>query len=55
MIAANNVLNAAAMVAASAAAAGFAFLGMSPPSILLATGAGNLFVSLAILRALPFR
>jgi MFS family permease len=53
MIAANNVLNAAAMTVASLAATGFAAAGMSVPSILLATGVANVAVCLAILRVLP--
>jgi acyl-[acyl-carrier-protein]-phospholipid O-acyltransferase/long-chain-fatty-acid--[acyl-carrier-protein] ligase len=55
MIAANNVLNAAAMVIASLAAAALAFVHVSAPSILLLAAAANLAVAVWILRIVPGR
>ncbi len=45
MIAANNVLNAASMVAGAGVIAGLAALGIRPASVLMATGAVNLLVA----------
>ncbi len=53
MIAMNNVLNAAFMVAASLIAAGLAFAHVSAPRILLLTAAANLCAAVWILRILP--
>ena len=53
MIAMNNVLNAAAMVAASAVAAGLAVAHVSAPRILLLTAAANTLAAVWILRILP--
>ena len=53
MVAANNVVNAVAMVAAAGVAAVLAFWGMAPASVLLLTAALNLLVALWIMRLLP--
>ena len=53
MIAANNVVNAVAMVAAAGVAAGLAAAGMAPSTVLLVTAAANLLVALWIMRLLP--
>ncbi len=53
MIAANNVVNAAAMALAAGATALLALAGVAPATILLAAAAANLAVALWIVRILP--
>ena len=53
MIGANNVANAAAMVAAALATAALALAGASPATILAAAAIANLIVALWIIRILP--
>jgi acyl-[acyl-carrier-protein]-phospholipid O-acyltransferase / long-chain-fatty-acid--[acyl-carrier-protein] ligase len=52
-IAANNVINAAAMVAASAATMGLIAAGVSVPALFSLTGSATLIVALLLWRALP--
>jgi acyl-[acyl-carrier-protein]-phospholipid O-acyltransferase / long-chain-fatty-acid--[acyl-carrier-protein] ligase len=52
-IAANNVVNAAAMVAASIATMGLIAAGISIPGLFLLTGSGTLLVALLMWRCLP--
>ncbi len=53
MIAANNVVNAAAMAVAAVVTAGLALAGMAPARILLGAAAANFAVALWIVRILP--
>ena len=53
MVAANNVVNAAAMVAGAVAAAGLAVLGATPAAVLLGCAGLNLLVAGWIVRLLP--
>lgn len=53
MVAANNVVNAAAMVAGAVAAAGLAMLGAAPAHILMGCAGLNLLVAWRIVRILP--
>ena len=52
-IAANNVINAAAMVVASVATMGLIAAGVSVPGLFLLTGSGTLAVALLMWRGLP--
>jgi acyl-[acyl-carrier-protein]-phospholipid O-acyltransferase/long-chain-fatty-acid--[acyl-carrier-protein] ligase len=53
MVAANNVINAAAMASSAGVTAVLALLGVAPVSILLIAAAANLLVALWIVRILP--
>ncbi len=53
MIAANNVMNAAAMASAAVLTAGLAVIGAAPVTILLGAAAANLLVAIWIIRLLP--
>jgi acyl-[acyl-carrier-protein]-phospholipid O-acyltransferase/long-chain-fatty-acid--[acyl-carrier-protein] ligase len=53
MVAANNVINAAAMASAAGLTAGLALLGMAPVSVLLLAAVANLAVAAWIVRLLP--
>ena len=53
MVAANNVVNAVAMVAAAGVTAALAYAGMAPASVLLLTAGLNLLVAVWIMRLLP--
>ena len=53
MIAANNVVNAAAIVAGAAITAGLAMAGVAPATVLIIAAAANLLVAVWIVRILP--